>query len=510
MGKSSGQQRKLALSADLQGLRVLVVDDNENARLVLAELLGNMGLTVEQAQSGKAAIEAVKRAEILNSQFEIIFLDWQMPGMNGIETAKQLKYLPLARLPHRMLLTSYGSEEIIRDAEAAGIEDVLIKPASASVLFDSVVRILGGCVDEQRIYGGVPSDTFLKLGSIEGAHILLVEDNDLNQEVATELLTDAGFIVDLAENGQLALEKLSSTNYDIVLMDMQMPVMDGVTATRNIRKQLRFQHLPIVAMTANAMQGDRDRCMAAGMNDHVAKPIEPEELWKALLKWVKPRSSSPAKNFVMTRSAQPAERLPVIRGLDTLNGLRRVLGKQSLYLSMLRSFVGGEKLTIQKIIKSLDENDWVTAERLVHTLKGASGNIGANELQHLAEKLEIAIKQQRPRGEIDLNIEALTSLLVQFIEQLEDQLPDEPPKVVVHVDQVKLKEVCEKLTSLLEDDDSQASDLMQENADLLNAAFPDHYRQLSTSVSAFDFEKTLALLSEALRSRTEGNNHGIC
>jgi two-component system sensor histidine kinase/response regulator len=246
------------------------------------------------------------------------------------------------------------------------------------------------------------------------------------------------------------------------------------------------------------------------MNDHVAKPIEPEELWKALLKWVKPHPSSPAKNIVMTRAAQPAERLPVIEGLDTINGLRRVLGKQSLYLSMLRSFVGGGKLTTQKMIKALDENDWVTAERLVHTLKGASGNIGANELQHLAEKLEITIKQQRPRGEIDLSIEALTSPLVQFIDQLENQLPDEPPKAVVHVDQIKLKEVCDKLTSFLEDDDSQASDLMQENADLLNAAFPDHYRQLSTSVSAFDFEKTLALLTEALRSRTEGNDHGIC
>jgi PAS domain S-box-containing protein len=509
MGKGSGQQRKLALSADLQGRRVLVVDDNENARHVLAELLGNMGLKVEQASSGKTAIEAVSRAEVLKVPFEIIFLDWQMPGMDGIETAKRLKYLPLTRMPHRMLLTSYGSEEVIRDAEAAGIEDVLIKPASASVLFDSVVRIMGGIVDEQHIYGGVPSDTYLKLASIEGAHILLVEDNDLNQEVATELLTDAGFIVDLAENGQLALERLNSTDYDIVLMDMQMPVMDGVTATRHIREQARFAHLPIVAMTANAMQGDRDRCMAAGMNDHVAKPIEPEELWTALLKWIKPRAFSSAKNFVLTRAVQPVERVPVIDGLDTSNGLRRVLGKQSLYLSMLRSFVGGEKLTVQKIIKTLDENDWSTAERLVHTLKGGAGNIGASELQHLAETLETAIKQQRPRGEINLCIDALTAPLNQLIAQLEDQLPDEAAKVAVVVDEIKLKEICDKLTLLLADDDSQASDLMYENSDLLNTAFPDYYRLLSVSMGAFDFEKTLALLNDALLSRTKGNPHGI-
>jgi two-component system sensor histidine kinase/response regulator len=285
--------------------------------------------------------------------------------------------------------------------------------------------------------------------------------------------------------------------------------MDGVTATRHIREQARFGHLPIVAMTANAMQGDRDRCMAAGMNDHVAKPIEPEELWKALLKWVKPHSSSPVKNYVMTRAVQPVERVPVIDGLDTINGLRRVLGKQSLYLSMLRSFVSGEKLTIQKIVKTLDENDWSTAERLIHTLKGSSGNIGASELQHLAEKLETAIKQQRPRADINLCIDALTASLNQLIAQLEDQLPDEAAKVAVVVDEIRLKEVCDKLTLLLADDDSQASDLIHENSDLLNTAFPDHYRRLSVSMGDFDFEKTLALLTDALLSRMEGNVHGI-
>jgi two-component system sensor histidine kinase/response regulator len=508
MEKSSGQQRKLALSADLQGSRVLLVDDNKNARQVLAELLVNMGLKVEQAESGRAAIDAVNRAEESKNQFEIIILDWQMPGMDGIDAAKQLKALPLVRLPHRMLLTSYGSEEVIRDAEAAGIEDVLIKPASASVLFDSVVRMLGGVVDEQHFYGGVPSDTFLKLNSIKGANVLLVEDNELNQEVATELLTDAGFIVDLAENGQLALERLNSMNYDIVLMDMQMPVMDGVTATQAIRKQSRFQHIPIVAMTANAMQGDRDRCMAAGMNDHVAKPIEPEELWKALLKWIKPHPASVAKSVELTRAVLPAEGLPVIEGLDTVNGLRRVMGKQSLYLSMLRTFASGEKLTTQMIVKSLDERDWITAERLAHTLKGLAGNIGAGNLQLLAEKLEIAIKQKRPRAEINLCLHVLNSPLSYLIDQLEIQLPAEQPKRVVAVDLARLREVCDKLALLLADDDSQASDLMNENSDLLNAAFPAHYRQLSASMSAFDFETTLALLNESIKSLTEGNSHG--
>ncbi len=228
LGKGVGLQRKLALAGDMLGKRVLVVDDNENARLVLGDLLGNMSFSVDNAESGMAAIGAVDRAEAEGSPYEIVFLDWQMPGMDGIETAKRLRELPLNRMPHMMMVTAYGREEVIRGAEETGFEDVLIKPVSASVLFDGVVRILGGVVDGERTAGDVPTDTFEQLASIKGARILLVEDNDLNQEVATGLLCDAGFIVDLADNGQIALDKLRAADYDIVLMDMQMPVMDGI------------------------------------------------------------------------------------------------------------------------------------------------------------------------------------------------------------------------------------------------------------------------------------------
>jgi PAS domain S-box-containing protein len=288
LGKGISQQRTMVLANDLQGKRVLVVDDNENARLVLGELLVNMSLIVDNVESGPAAVCAVNRAEKEGTPYEIVFLDWQMPDMNGIETAKKLRELPLGQMPHLMMVTAYGREEVILGAEEAGFEDVLIKPVSASVLFDGVVRILGGVIDRSlRTAGDAPTNSFVQLASIKGARILLVEDNDLNQEVAMALLRDAGFVVDLAENGQIALEKIRAVDYDLVLMDMQMPVMDGVMATREIRKEKRFQNLPVVAMTANAMQGDRDRCIAAGMNDHVAKPIEPEDLWKSLLKWIK-------------------------------------------------------------------------------------------------------------------------------------------------------------------------------------------------------------------------------
>jgi CheY-like chemotaxis protein len=502
LGKGVGQQRKLALSGDLQGKRVLVVDDNENARLVLGDLLGNMSFNVDQVESGTAAIGAVDRAEAEGIPYEIVFLDWLMPGMDGIETARRLRELPLRRVPHMVMVTAYGREEVINGAEEAGIEEVLIKPISASVLFNGVARILGGGVDGVRTAGDAPTDTFEQLATIKGARILLVEDNDLNQEVATELLLDAGFVVDLAENGQIALDKVKAADYDIVLMDMQMPVMDGVTATHEIRKDERFKDLPVVAMTANAMQGDRDRCMAAGMNDHVVKPIEPEDLWKALLKWIKPRHATDSMAEVKPQAVQDVVLPSDINGLDIADGLRRVLGKKSLYLLMLRKFAAGQKSATAEILKALDGNNWDAAERLAHTLKGVSGNIGATGLQQLAEKAEVAIKEHRPREELNGLLIALKNLLKNLIAQLEQKLPEERGGTAVTVDPEKLKSVCDKLAALLADDDAEAGDVLDANADLLNAAFPNHYRKIEDGIRSFDFEAALV----ALRIATAASN----
>jgi two-component system sensor histidine kinase/response regulator len=421
LNKSTSQQPKSVLSGDLQGRRVLVVDDNENARLVLGDLLGNMRLNVEQAESGKMALEMLRRAEKQELPFDIVFLDWKMPDMDGIETAKKLQALQLTHAPHLIMVTAYGRDEVIKSADETGFEDVLIKPVTASLLFDGVVRVLGGVIDGPRTVIDAQSDTFEKLATIAGARILLVEDNDLNQEVATELLKYAGFNVDLAENGQIALNRLEDTDYDIVLMDMQMPVMDGVTATKLIRKQPRFTNLSIVAMTANAMQGDRDRCISAGMNDHVAKPIEPEELWAALLKWIQPK---PPTRVVALPAPVNAELPSDIEGLDIVNGLRRVLGKQSLYLSMLHKFVSNEKDALLKIRNALEEADLALAERLAHDLKSASGNIGATQIQHLTEQLELAIKKPALREEINLMIDTLRDPLDTLIGQLTHHFAD--------------------------------------------------------------------------------------
>jgi HPt (histidine-containing phosphotransfer) domain-containing protein len=237
--------------------------------------------------------------------------------------------------------------------------------------------------------------------------------------------------------------------------------------------------------------------MAAGMNDHVAKPIEPEDLWKTLLKWIKPRRSTAAAAEVKPQADLDADLPSGIEGLDMVSGLRRVLGKKPLYLSMLRKFVSGQKSATAEIIEVLQGNDWGTAERLAHTLKGVSGNIGATGLQQLAEKLEAAIKERQPRKTVDDRLDELKKPLENLIAQLEQKLPEERNKTTVTVDQKKLKAVCDRLEALLADDDAEAGDVLDENADLLNAAFPTHYRKIDDGIRSFDFEAALAALRAA-------------
>ena len=212
-----------------------------------------------------------------------------MPGMDGIELAARIRKMGLTETPQMLMVTAYGREEVMRAARTQGIESVLIKPVNASVLFDTLMQPAENTATGERPEPHPAPGNDVLPEAIRGAQVLLVEDNELNQLVAAELLRDAGFVVDVAGNGQMALEMLETKRYDVVLMDMQMPVMDGETATRRLRADARYADLPVVAMTANALETDRQRCFAAGMNDHVAKPIEPAVLWAALARWIRPR-----------------------------------------------------------------------------------------------------------------------------------------------------------------------------------------------------------------------------
>ncbi|MFM7575464.1 MAG: response regulator [Microcystaceae cyanobacterium] len=428
-----------------------------------------------------------------------MFLDWQMPAMDGLEVARRLQELPLEHHPFRVIVTAYGREEIFRGAQELSIADILIKPVNPSLLFDSLVKLLGDNVEVENRESLPPtSDLWSQLQTIQGASILLVEDNEINQEVAIELLEDAGFAVDLAENGQIALDKVKTADYDLVLMDMQMPVMDGVSATIAIRQHPQCQNLPIVAMTANVMSGDRQRCLEAGMNGHVGKPIEPEELWKTLLQWIKPREYQRPNSPSVTSSNITEPVIPMIPQLDTQDGLRRVLGKKTLYLSMLRKFLASQSSFQSQITAALETGDHQTAERLAHTLKGVAGNIGANAVQEAARQLETAIRE----GETPLTapLEQVAQALDPLLQTLESQLPPLETAPPPSFDRAQLEQICQRLSQLLADDDAESADLWQENAELLRAAFPQGYGELENAINGFDFETALVALTTTQKS----------
>ncbi|KJU87444.1 multi-sensor hybrid histidine kinase [Candidatus Magnetobacterium bavaricum] len=295
LGKGERRQERMQLTPDLRGCRVLVADDNSLALQVISEMLRSMSFDVVEVSCGVDAIKAVIEADNADVPFVITFFDWQMPEIDGIETSARIAALKLKRdVPHCIIVTAYGTDDVFNKAEKASLM-MLVKPVSSSTLFEAAMAAITGDV-HTRSKTGVDGYVRTDLAPISGARVLLVEDNDLNQQVALELLIGYEIKADLAENGQIALKMVSENRYDIVLMDVQMPVMDGITATVEIRKLKEYADLPIIAMTASAMVSDRDNCIAAGMSGHVAKPIDPDELCDCLLRWIPPLNRVEAMN----------------------------------------------------------------------------------------------------------------------------------------------------------------------------------------------------------------------
>lgn len=500
LGKAKGVIKKLLPSNELRGKKVLVVDDNEIARNVLDDLLTSMTFVVEQVSGGAEAIEEVKKAVASNTPFEIIFLDYQMPGMNGVEAAKAINELNLTSKPHMVMVTSYGREDVIKEAETSGLNEILIKPVNASILFDSILRVLGETHDIAWNHKEAP-ELGQKLAAILGAKILVVEDNELNQEVALGLLESEGFVVEIANNGQEAVDMVSQRPYDIVLMDMQMPVMDGLTATREIRKLDQFKELPILAMTANAMDQDKEKCAEAGMNDHVAKPIDPDELFNALLKWIKPITSVLEKEVKPKKVEETLNEtfgFEAIVGLDTKLGLKRVMGKMPLYLNMLKKYVETGYTAVSDLRNALVANDHEVAERVAHTCKGVNGNIGASALQIMAGSIEKSVKERIDINQIMQEFEVFAIAQISMVDAISKTLPVVQTESKVSgskgVNKPIDKKMLDKFIALLNDDDTEANVYLERNETDFKAHFSEViFNNMTNALLDFDFEKALAL-----------------
>ncbi len=503
LGRGTDQPRRWLAQPDLQGRRILVVDDNDPAREVMGEMLRSMGFAVNAVASGALALAELSRAAEADQPYEVVFLDWKMPGMDGVTVARKIATLPLPRRPLVLMVTAYDRGELLELSEDVGISDVLVKPVTPSVLFDTVMRLLGAELDEfpplPRSERGLQADTT----PLQGARALLVEDNEINQEVAIELLRELGLWVDLAPDGAVALERVQQNSYDVVLMDMQMPVMDGLTATREIRQLSWLQELPILAMTANAMTGDRERCLEAGMNDYIAKPIDPKDLAAKLLRWVKPsrsRARRPSRrNRSMARTAlQPGASLEGIAGLDAELGLSQVLGREPLYHHLLARFASDQAATPARLAEAIAAADWGQAERLMHTLKGVSAQIGALELREMAERLEQALRERAPQDVIDLLQAGIARALAPLVEAISQRLPQEMANGnAVALDPQQWARLRERLIGLLEQADTESLTLFESNRNLLQSALGPHYEPLAKALDNFDFEQALVTIRQA-------------
>jgi PAS domain S-box-containing protein len=397
-----------SLPVQAQGLRVLVVDDNQDARRVLAGHCATMPLSVDEAVCGPEAVRAVRNADAEGRPYGLVLMDWSMPGKNGIETAHEIKNdLTLRRKPQIVLVTGYGQDAVHADPGSGALDSVLVKPVSASALVDTLMTLYGTQAPQARGSQHTRYD-------LEGVRILLVEDNAINQQIACELLGGAGAIVDVADNGRIAILRLAAGGeYDIVLMDLQMPEMDGYAATEAIRSDPSFRNLPIVAMTAHAMAEERERCLSSGMNDHVSKPIDPDALFATVARWTGRGEAAPAGD----RNA--AHEAPALTDcLDIGDTLQRLGGNFELYRRLLRHFVSEHYDATAKIEAALASGKRDDAQHEAHAIKGVAGNLGAQPLYKAASDLERALRVEGESlpldafaGALDMTVSAIRRVI---------------------------------------------------------------------------------------------------
>jgi len=495
---------------DFQKIRVLVIDDNASAREILVTMVKSLGMEVNAAESGLQALNMVRAAQALQTPYSVLLVDWRMPGMDGIELVSNLKLQNVDKVPAVIMITAYDAEDAQKAALNQGVflNAVLTKPSTGTTLFKAISQslLIQGLAE---IPVDLNSDGYLEaITHLHGARVLLVEDNDMNQELAFDLLDRQEIVVVTANNGQEALDILAlDQRFDGVLMDCQMPVMDGYTATREIRKNPAFSDLPIIAMTANAMKGDRQKALDAGMWDHIPKPINVGKMFTTMARWIKPaniNSANDATSRVRPDTTSVTGSLQDLYGIDMHAGLATSMNNDKLYRRMLFMFRNRQGSFAELFAKAREDADITSAERCAHTLKGAAGNIGAHGVQEAARKLEQACRENASPAQIEVLLRETLAELVPVIKALQALNASISPTLAEGevVDHDKLKALSLRLQGLLRDDDAQAVYLWEENEALFKSAYPAQWPKIALSLGDFDFENALNSFDEALKGLT--------
>ncbi|MBE9525829.1 MAG: response regulator, partial [Proteobacteria bacterium] len=495
---SKVEHQEKVFPTEIAGLRALVVDDNVPTQVVLSQQLEDFGFIVDVVSSGQKGVEQVVKSE--GNPYSLILMDWKMPGMDGIEAIEEIRKLDLEKQAKIIMVSGHKDHAVMSRAQEVGADAFLLKPINHSIMFDAVVDVFG----EARTKAIGEEITDYKEATLENKSIFLVEDNLINQQIAKELLKQAGLKVTIANNGQECLDNLASQEFDCVLMDLQMPVLDGLSAAREIRKMSEYDDLPIIAMTANAMRSDVENCIEAGMNDHIAKPIDIKNLFDTLKKWlvtVGNKEANEPNSIAKTKKETKVSETNLVN-LAISEGLERVANDESLYVSILDLFVAMAEDSLPAIKVALKEDEVIMALDLLHALKGTSGNIGANKVYKTCEQLEKSLKSNTT-DTITLLVGELESQLEALIIEIDDYkgIHNE-----VSVDSDNNTFTNDELYAQLSDiqtglkrNDAQAMDQVTELAkSLVDSEFGSVLKKASDAVEIFEFEEAEVIINDIL------------
>ncbi len=497
-----------ALPKNIHGLHVMVVDNNANARQIIAEHLNLLNYTPVCVENGEKALEMLVAADAEGSCFDLVLMDWKMPGINGLEACRRIKNkLSLKKIPAVVIVTAYSQDYLtLPSGEKSSVDGFLTKPINVRSLLDIIMIVFGHKPASQltSLLNGQPVN-------FEGIRLLLAEDNEINQQVARELLEQVGIKVSVANNGQEAVDLVlvDKQDFDGILMDLQMPVMDGLTATRRIRNQKSAKALPIIAMTANAMAGDREKCLEAGMNDHIAKPVDPHEMYATLEKWIAKQSDTIHEVSVAPSSERNSSMvlpLPHIPGLDMSRGLHHVGGNTVLYRNVLLKFAniqGGACLEMERCLAS---GDFTRLEHIAHTLKGVSATLGALSLSDLAGRIEKLSKTPGGLEELPELLATTLSELARIVWAIEITL-GQPTTIFTGEDKSSIEASPEQMAvlfqravALLLASDSAVKEVVEEIANLSRSeSRRERLVAINTALGVYEFETCLALFQSWAR-----------
>lgn len=498
--ESQIEQRDFSAPKAFEDKRIMVIDDNESSRIVLNSYLDIFGINSYIEPSGQSAISWL--SENLNQLPHIIFIDWVMPEMDGIQTAKAIKELLSDELeqPEIIMITAFGKENLFDDANAIGIESILLKPITPSTLFDSILECLEhdytSAINSQRSTG---KNLVIQPG--QKIRVLLVDDHETNRMIAKELIESMGFEVETATNGFEAVHYFESpdqtANFSLVLMDLQMPGMDGLEATKRIRKIKGKEDLPIVAMTADALEESRKMALASGMNEFISKPIDVEKLFDVLVQYTGAiEKSSVEIADVEFKVPEYFKQLESV--IDIADTLKRFNYKEKILVSALRNFCSSSQQEVPSEAESLENN-----QRICHSIKGAAANIGANNLSRLAARLEKKIKLgSQPNADIENVVSAwhtLTKLLTVWLKEQETQFADSESES----DQKELSQpiFISKLTALkksIEEFNPDSIDQFEEISTMVRSSYPEDAKALQTQLEHYEVERSLIIVDKLI------------